>query len=150
MAGMKLAKRIGEAMPKEFDVQEIEPGADADTDDGLLNYIRANADTAFHFCGSARMGTDDMAVVDPQLRVRGVDRLRVIDASVMPTVSSGNINPAVLMIGEKGADLVKGRATPAAGGPSSGADMSSHDGLLSSRVRDIVSDVRALLKLPRR
>jgi choline dehydrogenase len=144
MAGMKLAKRIGEAMPKEFDVQEIEPGADADSDDGLLDYIRANADTAFHFCGSARMGTDDMAVVDPQLRVRGVDRLRVIDASVMPTVSSGNINPAVLMIGEKGADLVKGRTAPPHVPTATGAEAAAGDGLVPSRVQDVLSDVGTL------
>ena len=107
MAGMKLAKRIAEAMPKEYRVREIAPASVGDTDEGLLEYIRANADTAFHFSGSARMGTDDLAVVDPQLRVRGVEKLRVIDASVMPTIPSGNINAAVLMIGEKGADLVK-------------------------------------------
>jgi choline dehydrogenase len=148
MAGMKLAKQIGEAMPKEFDVQEIEPGADADSDGGLLDYIRSNADTAFHFCGSARMGTDDMAVVDPQLRVRGVDRLRVIDASVMPTVSSGNINPAVLMIGEKGADLVKGRTAPPQGWTATGAESAAGDGLVPSRLRDVLSDVRTLPDLP--
>ena len=80
-------------------VPEIEPGGEAESDDALLDHIRSNADTAFHFCGSARMGTDELAVVDPQLRVRGVARLRVIDA-------------AVLMIGESGADLVRGRTAP--------------------------------------
>jgi len=107
LAGMKIAKRIAEAMPKQYDIREIAPASTGDTDESLLEYIRANADTAFHFSGSARMGTDEMAVVDPQLRVRGVGKLRVIDASVMPTIPSGNINPAVLMIGEKGADLVR-------------------------------------------
>ena len=135
-------------MPKEFDVREIEPGADADSDDGLLDYIRANADTAFHFCGSARMGTDDMAVVDPQPRVRGVDRLRVIDASVMPTVSSGNINPAVLMIGEKGADLIKGRTATPHGPTATGAETAAGDGLVPSRMRDVLSDVRTLPDFP--
>lgn len=107
MAGMKLARRISDAMPREYGIEEVGPGSQGETDEGLLDYIRANADTAFHFSGTARMGTDDMAVVDPQLRVRGVERLRVIDASVMPTIPSGNINAAVLMVGEKGADLVK-------------------------------------------
>lgn len=107
LEGMKIAKRIADAMPKELNVKEIEPGADGDTDEGLLDYIRANGNTGFHYSGTARMGIDDMAVVDPQLRVRGVENLRVIDASVMPTITSGNINAAVLMIGEKGADLVK-------------------------------------------
>src|SRR5690606_14321269 len=104
--GMKMAKKIADAMPvKELNIREIEPGPQGDTDEGLLEYIRASADTAFHFCGTARMGQDDMAVVDPQLRVRGIQGLRVIDASVIPTQASANINPAVLMIGEKGADL---------------------------------------------
>ncbi len=108
--GMKIAKRVAEADPlRRHIIREIAPGAEGDSDEALLDYIRATADTAFHFSGTARMGTDDLAVVDPQLRVRGVNRLRVIDASVMPTVASGNINAAVLMIGEKGADLVKGR-----------------------------------------
>lgn len=107
VGGMKLAKRVAEAMPKELGVREIAPGPAGDSDEGLLDYIRANGDTGFHYCGTARMGTDARAVVDPQLQVRGVQRLRVIDASVMPTVVSGNINAAVLMIGEKGADLVK-------------------------------------------
>jgi choline dehydrogenase len=107
LAGMKLAAKVAEAMPAECGVRELEPGKEGATDESLLAYIRANADTAFHFCGTARMGTDELAVVDPQLRVRGMSKLRVIDASVMPTATSGNINPAVLLIGEKGADLVK-------------------------------------------
>jgi choline dehydrogenase len=148
-AGMKLAKKIGEAMPKEFDVKEIEPGGDADTDNELLDYIRSNADTAFHFCGSARMGTDDMAVVDPELRVRGVDKLRVIDASVMPTIASGNINPAVLMIGEKGADLVKGRTPPAHASVSPVVENGAHDGLVPSRLRDVTSDIATIVEAGR-
>lgn len=107
LAGMKLAGRIAKAMPRELNVQEIAPGPAGDSDRSLLDYIKDTADTGFHFSGTARMGTDNMAVVDPQLRVRGVDKLRVIDASVMPTIVSGNINAAVVMIGEKGADLVK-------------------------------------------
>lgn len=107
MAGMKVAKRISDAMPREYGIVEVGPADEGDTDEKLLEYIRANADTAFHFSGSARMGTDEMAVVDPKLKVHGVKGLRVIDASVMPTITSGNINAAVLMIGEKGADLVK-------------------------------------------
>lgn len=144
MDGMKLAKQLGEAMPQEFEVREIEPGPDADSDDGLLEYIRQNADTAFHFSGTARMGVDDMAVVDPQLRVHGVDRLRVIDASVMPTLPSGNINPGVLMIGEKGADLVRGRTEPSQWASKPG----SRGGVVPSRVRDLLSDVGTLPDLP--
>lgn len=145
LAGMKLAKMVADAMPDECGVDEIEPGGGADTDEGLLDYIRGNADTAFHFCGSARMGTDDRAVVDPQLRVRGVDKLRVIDASVMPTIASGNINPAVLMIGEKGADLVSGR--PAATAPP--ASRADTNGRVPSRMHDLLADVAALANAAR-
>ena len=81
-----------------FDAKEIAPASKGDTDEGLLNYIRKNAFIAHHY---------DMSVVDPQLRVHGLNKHRVIDASVMPTLTSGNINAAVLMIGEKGADYVK-------------------------------------------
>jgi choline dehydrogenase len=107
LEGMKLAKRVADAMPQELMVKEIEPGPAGDSDEGLLDYIRTNGNTGFHYSGTARIGKDDLAVVDPQLRVRGINNLRVIDASVMPTIPSGNINAAVLMIGEKGADLVK-------------------------------------------
>lgn len=74
--------------------------------------LRAHADTEYHLCGTARMGPDgdDMAVVDPQLRVRGLEGLRIADASVMPTVPSNNIHAPVIMIGEKCADLVKADA----------------------------------------
>lgn len=108
MAGLRIARRIGEAPAlQKVGVKELAPGAQDETDEGLLSYIRETSATAFHYSGTARMGDDDMAVVDSELRVRGVDRLRVIDASVMPTIASGNINPAVLMIGEKGADLLR-------------------------------------------
>jgi choline dehydrogenase len=107
MEGMKIVKLVGDAMSGKFNIKEIAPASEGDTDEGLLNYIRTNAFIAHHFAGTTRMGNDDMSVVDPQLRVHGVNKLRVIDASVMPTLTSGNINAAVLMIGEKGADYVK-------------------------------------------
>lgn len=89
-------------------VVQREEQDDSDREEyALLGYIRETADTGFHFSGTARMGQDDLAIVDPKLRVRGVERLRVIDASAMPTIVSGNNNAAVLLIGEKGADLVK-------------------------------------------
>ena len=75
-------------------------------DEKLLDYARGTGGTVFHASGTCRMGADENAVVDPELRVRGVRRLRVIDASVMPTVTSANTNAAALMIGEKGAALV--------------------------------------------
>ncbi|UMG94829.1 GMC oxidoreductase [Nocardioides sp. TF02-7] len=107
MKGMRIAKRIADAMPAGLDIREVEPGPLADTDEGLLDYMRESANTGFHYAGTARIGTDDLAVVDPQLRVRGVDGLRVVDASVMPVQMTGNIHPTVLMIAERGADLVQ-------------------------------------------
>jgi choline dehydrogenase len=145
LAGMKLAQRVAQALPREVDAREVEPGADGDSDEGLLDYVRGDAESSFHFCGTARMGTDDMAVVDPQLRVRGIDGLRVIDASVMPTIPSVNIHPAVLMIGEKGADIVKGRTTAPGGPTSSGAEAGARGGVLPSRARDLMSDVRVVV-----
>ncbi len=108
MDAMKLAGKIGLAEPmRRMGVKEQAPGPAGASDEGLLDWIRSTADTAFHYSGTARMGVDDLAVVDPTLKVRGVNRLRVIDASIMPTIVSGNTNAASMMIGEKGADLVK-------------------------------------------
>ncbi|MGE3745264.1 MAG: GMC family oxidoreductase [Sphingomonadaceae bacterium] len=108
MAGLRIAGRIAQAPAlQKVGVRELATGARDADDTDLLAYIRETAATAFHYSGTARIGEDDMAVVDPQLRVRGVGRLRVIDASIMPTIASGNTNPPVVMIAEKGADLLK-------------------------------------------
>jgi choline dehydrogenase-like flavoprotein len=90
-----------------FDVEML-PGPDAKHDEDLLDFARNAGGTVFHCVGTCRMGAanDDDAVVDPQLRVRGVEGLRVIDASVMPTVTSANTNAASLMIGEHGARMI--------------------------------------------
>jgi choline dehydrogenase len=88
--------------------EEVLPGPGAKTDEDLLDFARNHGGTVFHPTGTCRMGIDEMAVVDPELRVRGVQGLRVIDASVMPTITSANTNAASLMIGEKGAALVRG------------------------------------------
>ena len=87
-------------------VEEVLPGSAAATDDEILRFVREHGGTVFHPCGTCRIGADDKAVVDPQLRVRGVECLRIIDASVMPIITSANTNAASIMIGEKGADLV--------------------------------------------
>ncbi|MBA8853485.1 choline dehydrogenase [Ochrobactrum intermedium] len=106
--GMRLAKLFSQTVPlAPLIVEELAPGPKGESDEGLMAFIRESANTAFHYCGTARMGSDAGAVLDEQLRVRGVDRLRVIDASAIPTITSANINPAVLMIGEKGADMIK-------------------------------------------
>lgn len=87
--------------------EEIGPGEAAQSDEEILAYIRQRVGTAFHPIGTCKMGPDPMAVVDDSLRVRGVDRLRVIDASIMPTMISGNTNAPTIAIGEKGADLLR-------------------------------------------
>ena len=92
-------------------VNEIAPGRDAHRDEEILQFIREQASTVFHPVGTCRMGSDDHAVVDAQLRVRGVAGLRVADASIMPTITSGNTNAAVVAIAEKAADLIR-QATP--------------------------------------
>jgi choline dehydrogenase len=88
----------------------IFPARDDLTDAELVAFIRAKAETVYHPAGTCRMGSDDAAVVDPQLRVRGVEGLRVIDASVMPTLPTGNTNAPTIMIAERAADLIRNRA----------------------------------------
>jgi choline dehydrogenase len=90
-----------------FDPEELTPGKDVQTDDEILAYARQTVITVFHQAGSCKMGQDPMAVVDERLRVRGIEALRVIDASIMPNVVSGNTNAPAMMIGEKGAAMVK-------------------------------------------
>jgi choline dehydrogenase len=87
-------------------VAEISPGPDVQTDDEWLAHFRQAAGHIYHPVGTCRMGSDDSAVLDPQLRVRGVQGLRVVDASVMPLIPSGNTNAPTIMVGEKGADLI--------------------------------------------
>ena len=92
---------------------EYLPGAGVDTEEGLREYVRARAETLYHPTSTCRMGEDDGSVTDPELRVHGVEGLRVVDASVMPAVVRGNTNAPTIMIAERGADLILGRAQPA-------------------------------------
>jgi len=88
----------------------IFPARDDLTDRELVDFIRAKAETVYHPVGTCRMGGDDAAVVDPELRVRGVEGLRVVDASVMPTLPGGNTNAPTIMVAERAADLIRDRA----------------------------------------
>jgi choline dehydrogenase len=100
--------------------QEIQPGDVVQTDAEIDAFVREKAESAYHPCGTCRMGrTDDQrAVVDPECRVIGLEGLRVIDSSIMPTITTGNLNAPTIMIGEKGADHVRGHAPlPAANVP---------------------------------
>ena len=95
----------------EYRGEEIQPGAPAQSDDQIDAFIREHAESAYHPCGTARVGAagDDMAVVDPQLRVIGVQGLRVADSSVFPRITNGNLNGPSIMTGEKAADHILGR-----------------------------------------
>ena len=87
-------------------VSEIQPGVSRTTDDEILDWVKQVAETTYHPVGTCKMGSDPMAVVDAQLRVHGIAALRVADASIMPTLTSGNTNAPSIMIGEKAADMV--------------------------------------------
>ena len=92
---------------KKFVSGEMTPGPEAQTDEDLLNHARATAGTTFHQTSTCMMGPGPKSVVDTALRVKGLERLRVVDASVMPTVVSGNTNATVIMIAEKAADMIR-------------------------------------------
>lgn len=106
-ASVRQCRRIGArpALAEEWGATEVYPGPDV-PDAGIEDWVRRTAITYHHQVGTCRMGSDAASVVDPQLRVRGIDGLRVIDASVMPTVPTGNTNAPAAMIGERGARLV--------------------------------------------
>ena len=91
--------------------EELLPGADTQSDEQIVAFIRRKAESIYHPVGTCRMGAadDPQAVVDPQLRVRGVQGLRVVDASVMPKLIGGNTNAPTMMIAERAADLIRGR-----------------------------------------
>ncbi|MDA7428593.1 choline dehydrogenase [Primorskyibacter aestuariivivens] len=94
-----------------FASHEIQPGADCQTDDELDDFIREHVESAYHPCGTCRMGAadDPQAVVDPECRVIGVERLRVADSSIFPRITNGNLNGPSIMVGEKAADHILGR-----------------------------------------
>jgi choline dehydrogenase len=112
--GLKLCRRLlANPHLAQFTESEFLPGAAVQRDDELLDYARRRGGTVYHPTSTCKMGVDAMAVVDPELRVRGIEGLRVADASVMPTVVSGNTNAATIMIGERAADLVRTKTAEA-------------------------------------
>jgi len=105
--GMKLMRRVmDQPVMRRYIAEERAPGAQCTSDADLLAFARDTGTTVYHPTSTCRMGSDPGAVVDERLRVRGFERLRVVDASIMPTVVSGNTNAAAVMIGEKGADMI--------------------------------------------
>ena len=114
IVGLKIARDIlRQPALQPFLVAERLPGPNVSTEDELFEYACANAKTQHHPVGACKMGTDDLAVVDPELKVHGIEGLRVCDSSIMPTINSSNTNAPTIMIGEKASDLVRGR-TPLA------------------------------------
>jgi choline dehydrogenase len=108
LAGTGIARRIFAAPPlARHSAAETMPGADVQSDEALTAFLREVGTNLHHPVGTCRMGEDPMAVVDSRLRVHGLEGLRVIDASVMPTVTTGNTNAPSIMIGEKGATMVR-------------------------------------------
>jgi choline dehydrogenase len=111
VGGLRAARRLFQAPAlAPYVVGEILPGANVDSDDELLHYARETGSTVFHATCTCKMGQDPMAVVDDQLRVHGLEGLRVIDASVMPAVTSTNTNAPTIMIAEKGAAMIRAAA----------------------------------------
>jgi choline dehydrogenase len=112
VAGMKIGRAIiNNPVLDRYRAYEMNPGETCRTDDEWLDFARRNGQTTYHVTGTCKMGSDPMAVVDDALRVHGIAGLRVVDASIMPTLVSGNTNAAVIMIAEKGADMIKEAAS---------------------------------------
>ncbi|MEO1491688.1 MAG: GMC family oxidoreductase N-terminal domain-containing protein [Pseudomonadota bacterium] len=108
LAGVRLMRRLAE-MPafREVIEEELSPGPAINSDDEIIAFLREKSWTVFHQCGTCRMGQDAAAVVDPRLRVRGVEGLRVADASIFPSIPTGNTNAPAIMVGERAADLIR-------------------------------------------
>jgi choline dehydrogenase-like flavoprotein len=106
IAACRQAREIFHTPVMKAKVSEKLPSDDVQTDEQWAAYLRTHAFHAYHPTGTCRMGPDDSSVVDPELRVRGVVGLRVVDASIFPTITSGNTNAPVIMVAERAADLI--------------------------------------------
>ncbi len=110
VAGMELAREIAASEPMRSTItRELKPGSGVSGRDDLESALRDRVELIYHPVGTCRMGSDEEAVVDPELRVRGLQGLRVVDASVMPIIPGGNTNAPVIMVAERAADLIRGR-----------------------------------------
>ena len=115
LAGLKLARAISQQPAfSKFVRREVFPGPDVTSDEDFMTFAKEKGTTVFHPCGTCKMGNDPLAVVDSLLRVRGIGGLRVIDASIMPNLISGNTNAPTIMIAEKASDMIKVDARTAA------------------------------------
>jgi choline dehydrogenase len=122
--GVKLARRIAQAAAfAPYRGEEVTPGPNAQTDEAIAEQIRQHAETIYHPVGTCKMGSDSLAVVDGELRVRGVEGLRVVDASVMPTIIRGHTNAPTIMLAEKAAAAIKRTASSVAGRAAQGASI---------------------------
>jgi choline dehydrogenase len=107
IAALKISRRIFQTPTMQQSVaEEFWPGAEIDSDEGLLDHAKKTGSTTFHQTSTCMMGAHEKAVVDSELRVHGMEGLRIVDASVMPTVISGNTNAATIMIAEKASDMI--------------------------------------------
>ncbi|HEY4114667.1 MAG TPA: choline dehydrogenase [Rhizomicrobium sp.] len=112
--GVKIAREVfAQSAFDPYRGPEVMPGAGTISDDDIDAFVRATAETIYHPIGTAKMGVDADCVVDPSLKVYGIEQLRVVDASIMPALVSGNTNAPTMMIAEKAADMILGRAAPA-------------------------------------
>jgi choline dehydrogenase len=111
VAGLRLVIELADRAPVSKLVHAMRHGPASTSDADLEAHVRATMQTTYHPTSTCRMGADQRSVVDPQLRVRGVEALRIVDASIMPSVPRGNTNAPTIAIAEKAADLIRGRAT---------------------------------------
>jgi choline dehydrogenase len=106
--GVRLSRQL--AHSKAFEIyrgEELHPGTSAQSDNEIAEFVRREAETLYHPVGTCKMGSDSMAVVDARLRVRGIEKLRVVDTSIMPRIIAGNTNAPTIMIAEKAADMIR-------------------------------------------
>jgi len=106
--GVRMSRKLAQ-MPafQPLVLRATRPGADAQGDAAILDYVQSSAQTAWHMCGTCKMGVDAEVVVEPRLTVRGIGGLRVVDSSIFPTIPSSNTNMPSIAVGEKGAELIR-------------------------------------------